>query len=124
MTQGTDSMSYRGKGYMAWGLAGPLSMMGYPLAYPLGYPAYHDGSGDPVPNPDPFKPSEESWLLLSTTKKAPGTPGNRQLWPAAGDTYLTDLSLNRDWSRPFLALGTIERTCLQAGGGGLVAGQP
>lgn len=24
-------MSYPGKGYMAWGLAGPLSMMGYPL---------------------------------------------------------------------------------------------
>lgn len=60
MTQGTDSMSYPGKGYMAWGLAGPLSMI---------EKAYHDGSGDPVPNPDPFKPPGESWLLLSTTKR-------------------------------------------------------
>lgn len=64
--------------------------------------ADHDGSGDPVPNPDHFKPPGESWLMLSTTKKAPGIPGNRQLWPAAGDAHLTDLSLHRDWSRPFL----------------------
>lgn len=63
--------------------------------------APHDGSGDPVPTPDPFKLPGESWLLHPPQKRLQGTPGNsKSLWPAAGDTHLTDLSPHRDWSRP------------------------
>lgn len=53
---------------MALGLAGPLSMMGCTGT------ADHDGSGDPVPIPDPFKAPGEPWLLLYTSKKVPGNP--------------------------------------------------
>lgn len=36
--------------------------------------AHHDGSGDPIPIPDPFKAPGEPWLLLYTSKKVPGNP--------------------------------------------------
>lgn len=102
-------MSYPGKGYMAWGLAGPLSMMGYPLGQHIMMEVVTQ-----YQTQNPSSPQGNDGCCSPPQQKAPGTPGNRQLRPAAGDTHLTDLSLHRDWSRPFLALGGIARTCLQA----------
>ena len=42
-----------------------------------------------------------------------GTPGNSQSpQPAAGDTHPTSPSPRRDWDRPSLEPGAMERTCL------------
>lgn len=84
-----------------------------------------DGSGDPAPTPGPPKPQEYHDCCSALQKGHRGNPDNSQSWwPAAGNTHPADLSLRRDWGRLPLTPGATERTCLQAGQVGLVAGQP
>lgn len=110
LTQGKDSTSHPGKGYVAQRLAGPLSTMGYPLGQHIMMEVVTQYQSQ-----TPSSPQGNQGCCSPPQKRFQGTPGNSQLWPAAGDTHLTDLSLHRDWSRPFLTPGAVERTCLQAG---------
>lgn len=109
LTQGKDSTSYPGKGCMSWGLAGLLSMMGYLLG-----PCIMMELVTQYQSQTPSSPQGNHGCCSPPQKKLQGTPGSWQLWPAAGDTHLTDPSLHRE-SRLSLAPGAIERTCLQAG---------
>lgn len=87
---------------------GPLSMMGYALGQHIIMEVVSQYQSQ-----TPSRP-QGNHCCSPPQKRCQGTPGNRQLWSAAGDTHLTDLSLHREWSRPSLEPGAIE-ICLQAG---------
>lgn len=109
MTQGTDSMSYPRKGYMAWGVAGPLSMTGYALGQHIMMEVVTSTNPRPLQGP---RGTMAAALHLKKGVREPQAIGScSQL---LGTPHLTDLSLHREWSRPPLEVGAIE-TCLQAG---------